>query len=253
MANEKLIAGAVMILLNLVVLAPVATSMVDGAVEDNFETYPYDSACADSDCTTAEADWASSTSDRSYYAWNLTNADEVMAGGDPVYDMLGPFDYEITTTRNIIAFDKEAGTLTYDESKVFTCAMDDPEACNTPITQLNIPYQPQVVGATGMVVNGIMDVTKVAFTTGMLAQDLESMYAGAPTAAAMTQNLAGAALQMTDAGMDEASANAAAPAAVADGFSPAMPLIIRRLRVKVIGWIMDWMTISLRTLVVIPT
>ncbi|MEC8609894.1 MAG: hypothetical protein VXY42_05260 [Candidatus Thermoplasmatota archaeon] len=218
MANEKLIAGAVMILLNLVVLAPVATSMVDGAVEDNFETYPYDSACADSDCTTAEADWASSTSDRSYYAWNLTNADEVMAGGDPVYDMLGPFDYEITTTRNIIAFDKEAGTLTYDESKVFTCAMDDPEACNTPITQLNIPYQPQVVGATGMVVNGIMDVTKVAFTTGMLAQDLESMYAGAPTAAAMTQNLAGAALQMTDAGMDEASANAAAPAAVADGF-----------------------------------
>ena len=111
MANEKLIAGAVMILLNLVVLAPVATSMVDGAVEDNFETYPYDSACADSDCTTAEADWASSTSDRSYYAWNLTNADEVMAGGDPVYDMLGPFDYEITTTRNIIAFDKEAGTL----------------------------------------------------------------------------------------------------------------------------------------------
>jgi hypothetical protein len=197
--------------------------MVDGAVEDNFETYPYDSACADSDCTTAEADWASSTSDRTYYAWNLTNAEEVMAGEDPVYDMLGPFEYEITTTRNIIAFDKEAGTLTYDESKVFTCAMDDPEACNTPITQLNIPYQPQVVGATGMVVNGIMDVTKVAFTTGMLAQDLESMYAGAPTAAAMTQNLAdaSAALQIAPPdgpGLDAATADAAAPAALADNF-----------------------------------
>ena len=127
-----------MILLNLVVLAPIATSMVEDAVEDNFETWPYDEACVDSDCTTAEKDWATSTSERSYYAWNLTNADEVMAGGNPVYDKLGPFDYEITTTRNIIAFDKEAGTLTYDESKVFTCAMDDPEACNTPITQLNI-------------------------------------------------------------------------------------------------------------------
>ena len=80
MGNEKLIAGAVMILLNLVVLAPIATSMVEGAVDDNFEVYPYDSACADSDCTTAEADWATSTSDRTYYAWNLTNADEVMAG-----------------------------------------------------------------------------------------------------------------------------------------------------------------------------
>ena len=71
-----------MILLNLVLLSPIATSMVEDAVEDNFETYPYDSACADSDCTTAEEDWASSTSDRSYYAWNLTNADAVMAGED---------------------------------------------------------------------------------------------------------------------------------------------------------------------------
>ena len=218
MANEKLIAGAVMILLNLVVLAPIATSMVEGAVEDNFETWPYDEACADSDCTTAEEDWATSTSERSYYAWNLTNADEVMAGEEAVYEKLGPFDYEITTTRNIIAFDKEAGTLTYDESKVFTCAMDDPEACNTPITQLNIPYQPQVVGATGLVVEGIMDTTKVAFTTGMLAQDLESMFAGAPTAAAMTQNLADASAGMQGMGLDAATADAAAPGAVADLF-----------------------------------
>ena len=130
MGNEKLIAGAVMILLNLVVLAPIATSMVEGAVEDNFETYPYDSACADSDCTTAESDWATSTSDRTYYAWNLTNADEVMAGEDPVYEKLGPFEYDITTTRNIIDFNKSAGTLTYDESKVFTCSETSPNDCN---------------------------------------------------------------------------------------------------------------------------
>jgi len=218
MGNEKLIAGAVMIILNLVLLSPIATSMVEDAVEDNFETYPYDSACADSDCTTAEEDWASSTSDRSYYAWNLTNADEVMAGEAPVYEKLGPFDYEITTTRNIIAFDKDAGTLTYDESKVFTCAMDDPEDCNTPITQLNIPFQPQVVGATGLAIEGVMDMTKVAFTTGMLAQDLESMFAGAPTAAAMTQNLATAVAGLEGAGMPTEMAAAAAPDAVADNF-----------------------------------
>ena len=54
MANGKLIAGAVLILLNLAVLAPIATSMVEDAVDDNFETYPYDTACADADCTTAE-------------------------------------------------------------------------------------------------------------------------------------------------------------------------------------------------------
>ena len=208
-----------MILLNLVLLSPIATSMVEDAVEDNFETYPYDSACADSDCTTAEEDWASSTSDRSYYAWNLTNADAVMAGEAPVYDMLGPFDYEITTTRNIIEFNKSAGTLTYDESKVFTCAMDDPEDCNTPITQLNIPFQPQVVGATGLAIEGVMDMTKVAFTTGMMAQDMESMFAGAPTAAAMTQNLADTALFINATlDMPMEMAEGLAPDALADNF-----------------------------------
>ncbi len=180
-----------MILLNLVLLSPIATSMVEDAVEDNFETYPYDSACADSDCTTAEEDWASSTSDRSYYAWNLTNADEVMAGEAPVYEKLGPFDYEITTTRNIIAFDKDAGTLTYDESKVFTCAMDDPEDCNTPITQLNIPFQPQVVGATGLAIENVMDLTKVGFSAGVMAIELESFSAAKKTADDLALSYAG--------------------------------------------------------------
>ena len=220
MANEKLIAGAVMILLNLVVLAPIATSMVEDAVEDNFETHPYDSACEDSDCTTAEEDWATSTSERTYYAWNLTNADAVMAGGDPVYDKVGPFLYDITTTRNIIEFNESAGTLTYNESKVFECSADTLNPCDMPITQLNIPFQPQVVGATGTAINGIMDLTKAGFTAGMLAKDLESLFAGAPTAAAMTANLASAAETLEDApyNMPPEMAADASPGAVAGQF-----------------------------------
>ena len=223
MANGKLIAGAVLILLNLAVLAPIATSMVEDAVDDNFETYPYDTACADADCTTAEEDWATSTSERTYYAWNLTNLDEVMAGGEASYEKLGPFEYDITYTRNIIDFDKEAGTLTYDESKVFTCSETSPNDCNTMITQLNIPFQPQVVGATGLTIANVMTATKAGFTMGMLAKDVESMYAGAPTAAAMTQNLAAASTALQQAlplgpGYDSETADAAAPAVVADNF-----------------------------------
>ncbi len=219
MANEKLIAGAVMILLNLVVLAPIATSMVEDAVEDNFETYPYDSACADSDCTTAEEDWSTSTSEKTYYAWNLTNLDEVMSGDEPTYEKVGPFLYDITTTRNIIEFNESAGTLTYDESNAFSCSADTLNPCDTMITQLNIPFQPQVVGATGTAINGIMDLTKAGFTAGMLAKDLESLFAGAPTAAAMTANLdySAAVLEM-DFGMDPEMAADAAPGAVADNF-----------------------------------
>ena len=182
MANEKLIAGAVMILLNLVVLAPIATSMVEDAVEDNFETYPYDSACEDSDCTTAEEDWATSTSEKTYYAWNLTNLDQVMSGSEPSYEKVGPFLYDITTTRNIIEFNESAGTLTYNESNSFSCSADTLHPCDMPITQLNIPFQPQVVGATGTAINGIMELTKAGFAAGAIGNEMESFSAGQATA-----------------------------------------------------------------------
>ena len=198
MGNQKLIAGAVMVLLNLVLLSPIATSMVEGAVEEEFETYPYDSACANSDCTEAEEDWATSTSERTYYAWNLTNADEVMAGEDAVYEKLGPFNYDITYTREIVDFDKEAGTLTYTESKVFTCAEDTPNDCNTEITQLNIPFQPQVVGATGTAINGIMDLTKVGFAAGAIGQEMESFSAAKAAALWVSNTMAGGYVAYTD-------------------------------------------------------
>ncbi|MBJ61686.1 MAG: hypothetical protein CMB57_00390 [Euryarchaeota archaeon] len=198
MGNQKLIAGAVMVLLNLVLLSPIATSMVEGAVEKEFETYPYDSACANSDCTEAEEDWATSTSERTYYAWNLTNADEVMAGEEAVYEKLGPFNYDITYTREIVDFDKEAGTLTYTESKVFTCAEDTPNDCNTEITQLNIPFQPQVVGATGTAINGIMDLTKVGFAAGAIGQEMESFSAAKAAALWVSNTMAGGYVAYTD-------------------------------------------------------
>ena len=198
MGNQKLIAGAVMVLLNLVLLSPIATSMVEGAVEEEFETYPYDSACANSDCTEAEEDWATSTSERTYYAWNLTNADEVMAGEAAVYEKLGPFNYDITYTREIVDFDEEAGTLTYTESKVFTCAEDTPNDCNTEITQLNIPFQPQVVGATGTAINGIMDLTKVGFAAGAIGQEMESFSAAKAAALWVSNTMAGGYVAYTD-------------------------------------------------------
>jgi len=208
MANEKLIAGAVMILLNLVVLAPIATSMVEDAVDDNFETYPYDSACEDSDCTTAEEDWATSTSERTYYAWNLTNADVVMAGGDPVYDKVGPFLYDITTTRNIIEFNESAGTLTYNESKVFECSADSLNPCDMPITQLNIPFQPQVVGATGTAINGIMDLTKAGFAAGAIGNEMESFSAGQATADGIATSYGGIQMGALTSGVAVDAANA---------------------------------------------
>ena len=182
LANSKMMLGAALVCLILSApLSMVSTGAVEGAVEDNFETFPTDTACANDDCTEAEEDWATSTGERSYYAWNLTNPTEVMGGADPVYEQVGPFDYDITYTREVIELNKDAGTLKYSESKVYTCAEDTRTPCDMEVTTTNIPFQPQVVGATGTAISGIMDLTKAGFSAGVMAQDLNTTQAGAAT------------------------------------------------------------------------
>ena len=217
--RNMLLAGIVLVLLNVAALAPMATGAVEGAVEDNFASFSKDSVCANDDCTEAEEDWASSTSPRDFYGYSITNVADVMASGAaPVYEKIGPVTYDITTTRTILDYDSAAGELTYNSVKSFACSADTEVPCDTPVSQLNIAFQTQVIGATGTAINGIMDVTKAAFTTGMLAQDLESMHAGAPTAAAMSNNLAATTAALEDAGMPSEMAAAAAPDALADNF-----------------------------------
>ena len=178
--NSKMMLGAALALLVLSApLSMLSTGAVEGAVEENFETFPADNACANDDCTEAEEDWATSTGERSYYAWNLTNP----GAAEPVYEQVGPFDYDITYTREIIDFNKSAGTLTYSESKVYTCAEDTRTACDTEVTTTNIPFQPQVVGATGLAISGIMDLTKAGFAAGAIGQEMTSFSAGKATAA----------------------------------------------------------------------
>ena len=217
--RNMLLAGIVLVLLNVAALAPMATGAVEGAVEDNFASFSKDSVCANDDCTEAEEDWASSTSPRDFYGYSITNVADVMANGStPVYEKIGPVTYDITTTRTILDYDSAAGELTYNSVKSFACSADTEVPCDTEVSQLNIAFQTQVIGATGTAIAGIMDVTKAAFTTGMLAQDLESMHAGAPTAAAMSNNLAATTAALEDAGMPSEMAAAAAPDTLADNF-----------------------------------
>ena len=50
------------------------------------------------------------------------------------------------------------------------------------VTQINIGFQPQVIGATGMAFNGIMDATKAGFAAGAIGNEMESFSAGKATA-----------------------------------------------------------------------
>lgn len=179
LSNSKVMLGAALAFLILSApLSVLSTGAVEDAVDENFETFPTDTACANDDCTEAEADWATDTGERSYYAWNLTNP----GAADPVYEKVGPFDYDITYTREIIDFNKSAGTMTYSESKVYTCAEDTATPCDTEVTTTNIPFQPQVVGATGLAIDGIMSLTKAGFAAGAINNEMTSFSAGKATA-----------------------------------------------------------------------
>ena len=207
--KNMLIAGIILILLNVAALSPLSTGAVEGAVDDNFETFPKDSACYDDDCEEAEDDWASSTSQRDFYGWSVNNLDDVMANGSaPTYTEVGPVTYDITTTKTINSYDKEAGTLTYNSVKTFECNADSEVSCDTEVTQLNIAFQTQVIGATGMAINGIMDTTKAAYTAGMLGKDLESLGAGSAASQAVAAGYAQAVVDATAVGGTEAMASA---------------------------------------------
>ncbi len=189
--KTMLAAGLMFLVLNLAVLAPLSTGGVQDAVDETFATYTKDTACANDDCTEAEDDWAVSTSQRDYSAWTITNLDEMMANGsEPAYKEIGPFTYDITKTNTITGYDATNGTMTYTQVKSHQCAAESVEPCDTPVTQINIGFQPQVIGATGMAVNGIMDLTKVAFSAGVMGNDLENMQAGSATAATISAQMA---------------------------------------------------------------
>ena len=215
-----LIAGIVLVLLNVAALAPLATGAVEGAVEENFATFTKDSACADADCTEAEEDWAVSTASRDFYGYSITNVADVMANGStPVYEKIGPITYDITTTRTILDYDSAAGELTYNSVKSFACSADTAVPCDTEVSQLNIAFQPAVIGATNALIDATMDGTKAAFVTGMLAKDLESLVVGAPAAGVVATNMSQTVAYLeTTYSMPTEMATAAGPAALADNY-----------------------------------
>jgi hypothetical protein len=207
--KTMLAAGLMFLVLNLAVLAPLSTGGVQDAVDETFATYTKDTACANDDCTEAEADWAVSTSQRDYSAWTITNLDEMMANGsEPAYKEIGPFTYDITKTNTITGYDATNGTMTYTQVKSHQCAAESVEPCDTLVTQINIGFQPQVIGATGLAINGIMEATKAGFAAGAIGKEMESFSAGKATADGIATSYGGIQMGAMTAGAPVDAANA---------------------------------------------
>ena len=178
-------AGLMFLILNLALIAPIATGAVPDAVAEATAEAPKDAICSNDDCTEIEADWASSSTDRDFYAWNITNLGGVLAGDEPIYDQVGPVTYTITSDRHLMEHNATSGEITYHENTSYACSVDTVVPCDVQINQLNIGFMPQVIGATGTAMAGIMDLTKVGFAAQMINQDMNTTQAGTATTADM--------------------------------------------------------------------
>ena len=135
--------------------------------------------------TWEDDDWLNATSERSFFAWNFSNADEWLDDEDTVkeFEKVGPFTYHLTTKREVLYHDEAAGTLTYREYNEYDwcedCLYTDESgntheslSGDTQLTNLNILFQTQKIGAAGAAIEGGESFVKGAFASDMMYVDL---------------------------------------------------------------------------------
>ena len=154
-------------------------AIYDGYDEDGNENYSVD----------YDEEWHISTDSRVYFANSITDA-SALDSENPAdaFTMMGPFIYNVTTTKEILGFDYEAETVTYSEYDVFEwcaeCTWTDDEGVEhasvsgeTNITNVNILWNTQRIGGMGGDSGGIFygeTFAKAMFAAGMIDFDLSN-------------------------------------------------------------------------------
>ena len=229
-ASAILTVGIMLVGINFLALAPFVAGQVEAGVQDvvadGYDGYDDDG----NENYTADYDdeWLVSTSERVYFAYSLDNPDGVDAGEAHEFTKMGPFIYEVTTTREILDFDYEAGEITYSEYDSFewceNCAWIDENGDShnsvpgsTEITQVNILWNTQRIAgiSTGIIYGEVF--AKAGFANNMIATDLQNR---APSIWA-SEDISGMvdtfSLSLQATGMDEVNASILAPSGVLSG------------------------------------
>ena len=151
-------------------LGAYATGQVPAAVEDAVALKVKDDICENQLCTEVNEDWSESTSQRDFYAWHILNLDEVINGTilDAKYEEIGPVTYDVTLKKEVDNYDVRNGLLTYKQTTSYACSEDTIVSCSTEVSQLNIAFNTQVIGATGTAINTVMETTKTGFASGVI-------------------------------------------------------------------------------------
>ena len=222
--------GLMLIAINFLALAPFVAGQVEAGVQDVVaDGYDgYDDDGNKNYTTDYDDEWLVSTSERVYFAYSLDNPDGVDAGEAHEFTKMGPFIYEVTTTREILDFDYDAGEMTYSEYDSFewcencTWIDDNGDSHNsvpgsTEITQVNILWNTQRIAgiSTGIIYGEVF--AKAGFANNMIANDLQNR---APSIWA-SEDISGMvdtfSLSLQATGMDQVNASILAPSGVLSG------------------------------------
>ena len=221
--------GLMLIAINFLALAPFVAGQVEAGVQDvvadGYDGYDDDG----NETYTADYDdeWLISTSERVYFAYSLDNPDGVDAGEAHEFTKMGPFIYEVTTTREILDFDYAAGEMTYSEYDSFewcdNCTWTDDNGDShdsvpgsTEITQVNILWNTQRIAgiSTGIIYGEVF--AKAGFANNMIANDLQNRAPSIWAAESIGGMVSGFEAQLQQAGYNQSAAAAIAPAAILD-------------------------------------
>ena len=225
-ASVILTTGIMLLAINFLALAPYVAGQVEAGVQDVVAD-GYDDDGNKNYTVDYDDEWLASTSERVYFAYSLDNPDGVDAGEAHEFTKMGPFIYEVTTTREILDFDYDAGEMTYSEYDSFEWCDDctwtddngdshDSVPGSTEITQVNILWNTQRIAgiSTGIIYGEVF--AKAGFANNMIANDLQNRAPSIWAAESIGGMVSGFEAQLQQAGYNQSAAAAIAPAAILD-------------------------------------
>ena len=222
-ASTMLVIGIMLVAVN----ATLITSTFDGLISDGMAQQVTDAYDEEADF---DEEWATSTSEKVYFGYNLTDID-ALSSDDPsnAYTKVGPWIYNVTSHKEILEWNDQEGTMTYSEYEVFEwcegCTWEDRDGTMGDVgaiydsvpgtnnfTNVNILWTAQSIAAIGPVGFEYGEpFAKAGFATNMMILELSSLAPSIWSAEDTEDSVEEASAGMQDAGMDTASADAAAP------------------------------------------
>lgn len=185
-----IIIGALLLLVNVgIAVTGTVDGIIEGAVADTVES-GFDGLDEDGNqdyTADFDDDWINVSGEKAYFANSITNLEEILADAtvEPNYEKVGPFIYYENTTREIIDFDYEEGSITYSGYETFEwcgdCTWTDDEGLehasvsgDTVVNQINILWNTQRIAGMGSGIEYGEIFAKAMFAAQMIEFDLSN-------------------------------------------------------------------------------